>query len=89
MALVIHLVERIFDDGDNDLRDGIRSMILNIDDGVDTTSALIQARAVTVANVNAHNLPEGYFTSNRLITGVWDAADDFSMFAGKVDEVIA
>lgn len=89
MALVNHLVERLFDDGDNDLRDGIRSMLLNINDAVDTTDALIQARAVTVANTNGHNLPTGYFTSNRLVTGEWNAADDFSMFTSKVDELIA
>lgn len=89
MALVAHMVERLFDDGDNDLRDGIRAVLINIDDAVDTTGALIQARAVTVANTNGHNLPTGYFTSNRLVTGTWDAADDFSMFANKVDEVIA
>lgn len=89
MALVNHMVERLFDDGDNDLRDGIRAMLLNIDDAVDTTSALIQARAVTVANTNGHNLPVGYFTSNRLVTGEWNAADDFSMFTSKVDELIA
>jgi hypothetical protein len=88
MSLVNHLVERLFDDGDNDLRDGIRSMILNINDAVDTTDALVQARAVTVANTNGHNLPTGYFTSNRLLS-VWDAADDFSMFTSKVNEVIA
>lgn len=83
MATVVHLVEKTATNGENDIRDGIRAVIVAIDDLVDTTAALIQARAVTVAVANGIDLPVGYFDSNRLITGTWDAVDDITVFTGK------
>ncbi len=90
MPIVAHLVEKTESDGQNDVLDGVRSVLLAIDDAVDTTGALIQARAVTVMNANGFNLPTGYFDANRLVTGTWDAAGDITVVSGsKVLEVIA
>lgn len=88
MAVVAHLVERPFSEGDNDLRDGIRAMIVAIDDAVDTTAALIQARGVTVAVAQGIDLPVGYFSANTLIS-TFDAAGDHAVFTDKVTQTIA
>lgn len=88
MAIVAHLVERAQSEGDNDIRNGITAVLLAINDAVDTTAALIQARAVTVCVANGIDLPVGYFDTNRLAT-VWDAADDISVFTEKPFELIA
>lgn len=95
MAIAVHLVEKAttVGGGADNVRDRIQSVIIAIDDAVDTTGALIQARAVTVAVANGIDLPVGYFDTNRLIgigTGPWDAADDVTFFNGKgTTEVIA
>lgn len=96
MAIDLHLLEREFDDGDNDTRNGIRSMLVAIDDAVDTTDAAVQARGATLLNANGFNVPSDYFTSNRQIAVgdqslVFDAAGDFAVFGkgGKLAEVIA
>jgi len=89
MATVVHLVEKTPTGGENDIRDDIRSMIIAVDSVVDTTSALVQARAVTVAVANGHDIPPGYFDTNRVIATVWDAVGDYSLFQSKLSEVIA
>jgi len=90
MAIVAHLVERSITAGDNGTRDGIVMAIVAINDAVDTTGALIQARAVTVLNAQGHDLPAGYFDTNRAIAATFDAAGDLAVFSGpKVREVVA
>lgn len=89
MAIVAHLVERVSTDGDNDIRNGIHAMIVAIDDAVDTSGALIQARGVTVAKAAGLDLPTGYFTSNRAIAATFDAAGDHAVFEGKITETVA
>ena len=90
MPIVAHLVERTHAAHDDGSRDGIRAVIVAIDDAVDTTGALIQARAVTVANARGHDIPVGYFDANRNIAVVFDAADDVAIFSGiKPTELIA
>jgi len=89
MAIVAHLVERTFSDGDNDLRDSIRATIVAIDDAVDTTAALIQARAVTVLNAAGFDLPVGYFNTNRSVVATFDAAGDNAVFEDKLSETVA
>ena len=88
MAIVAHLVERIQEDGQNNIRDSIRAMVVAIDDAVDTTAALIQARGVTIANAQGHDLPTGYFTSNTAMS-TFDAAGDHAIFTDKLSQVIA
>lgn len=89
MATVVHLVEKTVDVGQNYF-DGIRAVIVAIDDTADTTGALIQARAVTLLNANGVPVPDDYFDTNRLVSGVWDAIGDFTAIDGQnVVEVIA
>ena len=89
MATVVHFVEKTVDVGQNYF-DGIRAVIVTIDDAADTTDALVQARAVTLLNANGVPVPDDYFDTNRLISGEWDAIDDFTAIDGQnVVEVIA
>jgi hypothetical protein len=89
MAIVVHLLEKEADVGQNYF-DGIRAMVVAIDDIVDTTSALILARGSIILQANGVPVPDDYFDTERLITGVWDAADDFTAIDGEnVLEVIA
>lgn len=88
MAIVAHLVEHPADDGLNDVRDGIHAMIIAVDNAVDTTDALVQARGVTVANAQGHDLPAGYFSANTLLSA-FDAAGDHAIFTDKISQVIA
>ena len=88
MAIVVHLVERTASRGDNNLRDGIRMVLLAIEDTVDTTPALIQARAVTVLRARGADLPPGYFNANRLVTTTFNVAGEHAVWNGrKVHEV--
>lgn len=90
MAIVAHLVEKTKADGQNDVRDGIRAVIVAINDGVDTTNALIQARAVTVCQAAGLNIPSGYFDTNRSVEATFDAASDNAIFkAEKLAETVA
>lgn len=90
MAIVAHLVERTKSDGENDVRNGIRAVIVAINDAVDTTGLLIQARAVTECVAAGFDIPALYFDTNRSVAGVWDAADDVTIFqAVKLAETIA
>ena len=90
MAIVAHLVERTESGGDNNLRNGIHAVIVAIDDAVDTTGALIQARAVTVCVAEGLDIPVGYFDANRSIVATFDAADDVAIWdSNKLVETIA
>lgn len=92
MAIDVHLVERATADGQT-VRNGVRMVLVAVDDAVDTTDALVRTRAETLMNANGYDLPPGYFDANREIgvgTGVWDAVGDFSVISGDiVREVIA
>jgi hypothetical protein len=85
MAIVAHVVERLVDPGDF-LVDGIVGVVIAIDDAVDTTDALVQARARTVINavLGAGKLPVGYFNANRLASTYDDAEGvDITVFGGE------
>lgn len=83
MAIVAHLVEKDIDPGDQVI-DGIAAVVVAIDDAVDTTDALVRARASTVINAAlGTNLPSDYFTSNRGVAATFDAADDVTVFNGR------
>jgi hypothetical protein len=82
MAIVAHLIERDIDPGDFVI-DGVAAVVLAIDDAVDTTDALVRARARTVLNAAGFQLPAGYFTSNTAIAAVYDAAGDVTVFNGR------
>lgn len=87
MAVVGYLVSRSDRGGDQKI-DSIQAMIVAIDDTVDTSSALIKARGVTVANAAGHDLPDGYFdTATALST--FDAAGDNAIFGAKLSQAIA
>lgn len=89
MAVVAHLVEKELDPGDQ-VYDGIAAVVLAIDDAVDTTDALIQARAVTVLNAAGYNFPTGYFTKNTAIAATFSTAGDIVAVDGRnVYEAIA
>lgn len=62
MAVVSYLIQRTPRAG-NQLVNDLHSMLLAIDNAVDTSNPLILARAVTVAKAQGHNLPAGYFDS--------------------------
>ena len=95
MAIAVHLVEKKLSTAGNvnDVRDRIQTVLVAVDDTADTTGALIQARAQILAVANGHDIPVGYFDTNRLIgigTGIWNAIGDFTIFDGVgVTEVIA
>ncbi len=88
MAIVVHLIERTASQGDNNLRDGIRMVLLAIDDAVDTTAAAIQARGVTVLKARGVDLPQGYFNANRLVSSTFNVAGEHAVWNGrKIHEV--
>ncbi|UUV44782.1 hypothetical protein RCRUDOLPH_15 [Rhodobacter phage RcRudolph] len=74
MAIAVYAVTRSPRGGDQLVND-IEGMILAIDDAVDTSAALIRARAVTVANANGQALPPGYFDVATNITAFNVAAE--------------
>jgi len=85
MAIDIHLVERTDSEGDNDKRDGIEAVLIAVDDSVDTTDALVQARAATVLAAAGYGIPTGYFNDNtEIASGVTsqalDTAGDYMLF---------
>jgi hypothetical protein len=86
MAVVVHYVERTPDASDFTVN-GIRGVILAIENTVDNTAALIQARAVSVLNSHGMDLPAGYFNANRQInTPNFPSAGKCVVFAG--DKII-
>ena len=86
MPVVAHYIERTPSAGDNRVINGIQGVILAIDDAVDTTAALIRARAVTVLNAQGLRLPPGYFNANRLISTGFATAGKCVVNAG--DKII-
>ena len=67
MAVVVHYIEK--SSGSQDVViNGIRGVILAIEDTVDTNGALVCARAVTVLNAKGQRLPVGYFDTNRPVS---------------------
>lgn len=90
MAIVPHLVERKVDPGDFVI-DGIEAVLIAIDDTVENTDALVRQAAVDKVNaeLGSNKLPDGYFTSNRVVSTTWDADDDITIFGEKVAEAIA
>jgi hypothetical protein len=85
MAIDIHLVARTESEGDNNKRDGIEAVLIAIDDSVDTTAALVRARAATVLSAAGYDLPSDYFDANtEIATGVTsqalDTAGDYMLF---------
>ena len=88
MAIVNHLLIHTENRGANQSINGISSMLLSIDDAVDTTAAAIRARGVTVANANGQALPVGYFDTSRALTA-YNAAGEFTLFTGAPVEVVA
>lgn len=82
MAVVAHYIYKTVDPGDPVI-DGVAAVILAIDNAVDTSDALVKARAVTVLNAKLGNkFPSGYFTDNRLAS-TYDAAGDVSIINGR------
>lgn len=75
MAVVSYLVSRSDRAGDTVLNN-LHGMLLAIDNAVDTSDALILARAVTVANAQGHPLPAGYFDTLQPFTG-FDVAGEY------------
>lgn len=88
MAVVTHLVTRTVTAGDNQLTNDVHAVLIAIDDAVDTTGALIRARALTVANANGYNLPAAYFDANVLVS-TFDAAGDHAVFGPQWSRVVA
>lgn len=88
MAVARHLVTKTHDSGQKTI-DGIRTVLIAIDDGVDTTAALIQARAVTVINATSgmSKLPTGYFDANTAVS-TFDAAGDIAVVNGEVTKQV-
>lgn len=86
MAVVAHYIERTPSAGDNSVINGIRGVILSIDDAVDTTAALVRARAVTVLNAQGLDIPPGYFNANRRINAGFATAGKCIVNAG--DKII-
>jgi hypothetical protein len=87
MAVVVHFVERVPSAGDNGIRNDVQGLILAIENTVDNTAALIQARAVSVLNSHGMDLPAGYFNANRQInTPNFPSAGKCVVFAG--DKII-
>lgn len=88
MAVVVHLVERTASRGENNLRDGIRMVLLAVENTVDTTPALIMARAVTVLRARGVDLPDGYFNATRLVSTTFNVAGEHAVWNGsKIHEV--
>lgn len=82
MAIVAHVVEKTVDPGDQVIN-GICFVVIAIDNAVDTTDALVRARAATVINAAlGTTLPSTYFDTNRLAS-VYDAAGDISVVNGR------
>lgn len=87
MAIVPYLLTRSSRGGDARI-DEVQSMILAIDDAVDTTAAAIRARGVTVANAAGFKLTPGYFDVSTAIS-TFDAAGDRAVFGELKAQTIA
>jgi hypothetical protein len=96
MAEALYLVERT-EQPDNNLRDGIRNVIINNDDGdadaVIITNAIAAVNAALPAEANFENkLPAGYFdtvnkVSDLVTTGDLRTDQDFLCYTREVVSV--
>jgi hypothetical protein len=88
MAIVATLVWKQLDTGHSQT-DTVVAVVIAINDAVDTTDALIRAKARTICNAALADdgagleLPVGYFDHNQLMT-VYDAEDDITVLAGDI-----
>jgi len=63
----------------NESKDGIKGIVLAVDDAVDTDEAAVRARAsIVVNNDYSLNLGPEYFDTVRIMT-TYDAASDYSI----------
>lgn len=97
MAEALFLVERTTQ-SDNDIRDGIKSVIINNDDA-DTNAQIIAAAIAAVnaalpadAGAASSKLPDGYFDTVNEVSDLVTAGDlrtdqDFLAFGAAVAEV--
>lgn len=88
MAIAAYLLTHTPTAGDQIIND-LHAMNLAIDDAVDTTTALIKARGVTVARAAGHPVPDGYFDGAPIALTTYDAAGDVTLIRGPVDTTIA
>jgi len=86
MAVVAHVVEKTVTGVESNVIDGIRMCIVAIDNAVDTTDALVRARAVTVLNAHGFKLPAGYFDANALAS-TYDTAGDFDVWGHRGEKL--
>lgn len=82
MAVVAHLVTRT-PAGGRELVNDIAAVVIAIDDAVDTTAALIRARAVTVLGAAGIALPVGYFDANVAIATTFATAGEIAAFGPR------
>lgn len=87
MAVAAYLLTHTARAGDT-IVDGITAMNLAIDDAVDTTTALIKARGVTVARAAGHPLPDGYFDGTPLALTAYATAGENTIFTGVVSSSV-
>lgn len=88
MAIAAYLLRHTQDAGDT-VVNGITAMNLAIDDAVDTSTALIKARGVTVCRAAGHPLPDGYFDAAPVALTSYDAAGDNTILGNVVSHAIA
>ena len=89
MAIVAHLVERADAPGKTFIN-GIRAVIVAIDDATYDTDAKIRTQAATLCQGEGQDLPDDYFDANRGIAATWNADEDVTIFTGStVAETIA
>ena len=71
------------------IHNGIKGMVLAVNDAADTTDALIFLSAARVCrDIGFLDIPDNYFDTTRLAT-VWDATDDVLIFGDKAFELVA
>lgn len=88
MAIVAHLVTRSVAGGREVVND-VAAVVIAIDDAVDTTAALIRARAVTVLGAAGVALPAGYFDANVAIATTFATAGEVAAFGPRVHAAFA
>lgn len=87
MAVAAYLLRHTPRAGDQ-IINGITAMNLAIDDAVDTTTALIKARGVTVARANGHPLPDNYFDATPLALTAYATAGEYTLLGDVVGNAV-
>lgn len=82
MAVASYLIRRTPRAG-NQTVDDLTAMLLAIDDAVDTSEALVLARAVTVARAQGHPVPTGYFDSATTLSA-FATAGEYVLLGGVI-----